>query len=67
MKKIATRTARWVNGLGIEVVGAYQFDNENGEFVFRIIGMNGFTIPALFVIGRESFRWEDPQIVEVNN
>ena len=64
MKKI-TRTAKWINGLGIEVAGAYQFDSDSDEFVFRIIGTNGLTIPALLVMGTESFRWDEPQIIEV--
>jgi hypothetical protein len=64
MKKI-TRTAKWINGLGIEVAGAYQFDNDGNEFVFRLIGTNGLTIPAILVIGNESFRWDEPQIIEI--
>lgn len=67
MSKIATRTAKWINGLGIEVAGAYQFDNDNDEFVFRIIGTNGFTIPALLVMGDKTFRWDEPQIIELND
>lgn len=66
MKKIATRTAKWINGLGIKIAGAYQLDDDGGEFVFRIIGSNGLTIPALSVMGNESFRWDEPQIIEIN-
>jgi hypothetical protein len=67
MKKIAIRTAKWTNSLGIETSGAYQFDNVNDEFIFRIVGSNGLTVPALSVIGKDSFRWNEPQFIEVNN
>lgn len=61
MKKAIVRTAEWTNGIGIRVQGAYQFDEENKEFVFRIIGRDDdFTLPAEPIIcNAEDFVWLD--------
>jgi hypothetical protein len=62
--RTAVRTAEWTNGAGIRVKGAYQFDNVEQEFVFRIIGSNGVTVPAVPVItSAESFKWDEPVVI----
>jgi hypothetical protein len=52
--------ASWTNGIGIQVFGTWQVD-EQGDPVFRVDGRdNDVFLSAPEIIGLESFRWENP-------
>ena len=64
--KTTIRIANWINGIGMSVRAAYEFDTEKEEFYFRNLDSSQHKLyNTNSVISNPTFQWEDPIVLEL--